>query len=304
LFTPSTSEPALIRCRRPAWAAFLLATLPWLAACVSLTEDPRALTYEPAGIKVQTLNCAAAATAARSSGTSPSVPDADALDPAAIRILLWNIHKEGDAGWQEDLARLANGNDVLLLQEVTLLDPLQEVLRAAGLRWILASSFIYEDNDIGVLTATRVAPVANCTLRVVEPLIRIPKSAVISWLRLRGITQTVAITNVHAINFTLTLNAYQAQLTAVRDVLAEHRGPIVLAGDFNTWSAQRFAAVRKVAADLGLVEVTYADDRRALFVGRQADHVFVRGLDIVGSRATPVTSSDHNPIEVVLRLPR
>jgi len=139
---------------------------------------------------------------------------------------------------------------------------------------------------------------------VVEPLIRIPKSAVISWLRLRGITQTVAITNVHAINFTLTLNAYQAQLTAVRDVLAEHRGPIVLAGDFNTWSAQRFAAVRKVAADLGLVEVTYADDRRALFVGRQADHVFVRGLDIVGSRATPVTSSDHNPIEVVLRLPR
>lgn len=291
----------MIHCR---WPAFLLATLPWLAACVSLTEDPRALIYEPAGIKVQTLNCAAAVAAARSFGTSQSVADADALDPDAIRILLWNIHKESDAGWQEDLARLAKGNDVLLLQEVTLLDPLQDVLHVAGLRWILASSFIYEDNDIGVLTATRVAPVANCTLRVVEPLIRIPKSAVISWLRLRGTLQTVAVTNVHAINFTLTLGAYHAQLDALGEVLAGHRGPIVLAGDFNTWSAQRFDAVRKVAADLGLVEVTYVDDRRALFVGRQADHVFVRGLDVVGSRATLVTSSDHNPIEVVLRLPR
>jgi endonuclease/exonuclease/phosphatase (EEP) superfamily protein YafD len=298
------TDPSHVLIRRwPRWPAVLFATLPLLTACVSLTEDPRALIYEPPGIKVQVLNCAAAVAAARSFGTSQTAGDADTLDPEAIRILLWNIHKEGDAGWEEELARLAKGNDVLLLQEVTLLDPLQDVLQVAGLRWILASSFIYEDRDIGVLTATRVAPVANCTLRVVEPLIRIPKSAVISWLRLRGTLQTVAITNMHAINFTLTLGAYQAQLTALEDVLAEHRGPIVLAGDFNTWSAQRLDAVRKVAADLGLVEVTYADDRRALFFGRQADHVFVRGLDIVGSRATLVTSSDHNPIEVVLRVP-
>jgi len=282
----------------------LLATLPLLVACVSLTVDPRALIYDPAGIKVQSLNCAAAIEAARAFGTKGSVDNANALDPEAIRILLWNIHKESDAGWQEDLARFAKFDDALLLQEVTLLAPLQDVLYVAGHRWIMASSFIYEDNDIGVLTATRVLPVANCTQRVVEPLIRIPKSTVISWLPLGKTTQTLAIANVHAINFTLTLDAYRAQFAALVDVLAEHAGPVVLAGDFNTWSAQRFEVVREVAKHLGLVEVTFADDRRALFLGQKVDHVFVRGLEVVASSATPVTSSDHNPIEVVLRLPR
>lgn len=268
---------------------------------MSLTVDPRALIYEPAGIKVQTLQCLAATEAARS--FIPNSSNDNALDPDAIRILVWNIHKEADAGWQEDLTRLAKANDVLLLQEVTLLDPLQDVLQAAGLRWVLASSFIYESNDIGVLTATRVVPVANCTQRVVEPLILIPKSTVISWLRVGRATQTLAIANVHAINFTLTLDAYREQFAALVEVLAEHRGPIVLAGDFNTWSAVRFAVVREVAARLGLIEITYADDRRALFLGRHVDHVFVRGLDVVASSASTVTSSDHNPIEVVLRLP-
>ena len=270
---------------------------------MSLTEDPRALIYEPAGIKVQSLNCAAAIEAARTFRTKGGV-DANALDPEAIRILLWNIHKESDAGWEQDLARMAKSNDALLLQEVTLLAPLQDVLQVARHRWIMASSFIYADNDIGVLTATRVLPVANCTQRVVEPLIRIPKSTVISWLPLGKTAQTIAIANVHAINFTVTLDAYRAQFAALVDVLGEHPGPIVLAGDFNTWSDQRFEVVREVATRLGLAEVTYADDRRALFLGHKVDHVFVRGLDVVGSRASLVTSSDHNPIEVVLRVSR
>ena len=269
---------------------------------MSLTADPRALIFDQGGIKVQSLNCAAAIETARSSAKTGSVGDANALDPDAIRIFMWNIHKEGDAGWQDDLTRFAKSNDVLLLQEVTLLDSLQEILHIAGLRWIMASSFIYEDADIGVLTATRAIPLTNCTQRVVEPLLGIPKSAVISWLRLGDTTQTLAIANVHAINFTLTLDTYRAQFAALADVLAEHKGPIVLGGDLNTWTVERAEVLREIAARLGLIEITFAEDRRALFLGRQVDHVFVRGLDVVASRATSVKSSDHNPIEVVLRL--
>lgn len=294
----------MTRYRWSAPSVLLIAALPLLSACVSLTADPRALIYEPAGIKVQSLNCAAAAKAMRAFATTGSIDSANALDPGAIRILLWNIHKEAHAGWQEDLARLAKFNDLLLLQEVTLLAPLQDVLQVAGLRWIMASSFIYASTDIGVLTATRVVPAANCTLRVTEPLLRIPKSAVIIWLPLQDTTQTLAVANVHAINFTLTLDAYRAQFAALVDVLTEHSGPLVLAGDFNTWSAERFEVVREVATRLGLVEVTYADDRRALFLGNKVDHVFVRGLDVVGTTVSLVTSSDHAPIEVVLRMPR
>ena len=290
--------------RRLATWALLGAALPWLAACVSLTVDPRALVFDPAGIKVQSLDCTPAARTALAFTPGANARSTDALDPDAIRVLVWNLHKEADAGWQDDLTRLAKANDVLLLQEVTLRDPVQEVLQLAGLRWILASSFMVEDVDIGVLTATRSVPVAICTQRVVEPLLRIPKSAVITWLPLGGKPQTLAVANVHAINFTLTVDAYQAQLAALAAALADHQGPIVLGGDFNTWSTARGEALQEIAARLRLVEITYADDRRAEFLGNRVDHVFVRGLDMVTSSVGQVTSSDHNPIEVVLRLPR
>ena len=145
---------------------------------------------------------------------------------------------------------------------------------------------------------------AICTQRFVEPLIRLPKSTVIAWLPLAGTTQTLAVANVHAINFSLTLGTYRAQLTALADALAEHDGPIVLGGDLNTWTDHRAEVVREIAARLGLVEATYGEDDRTRFFGNQVDHVLVRGLDVVASRVVGVTSSDHNPVEAVLRLAR
>ena len=50
-------------------------------------------------------------------------------------------------------------------------------------------------------------------------------------------------------------------------------------------------------------EITFANDRRKLFFGKQLDHIFVRGLAMVDSSATEVTSSDHNPVAATLRLP-
>jgi endonuclease/exonuclease/phosphatase (EEP) superfamily protein YafD len=284
------------------WGTLLVAALALLAGCVTLTVDPRALIYEPAGVRVQTLPCPAAAQAARSAATSGDAGGAGALDPEAIRLVTWNIHKQSDAGWEADLGRFAAASDVLLLQEATLLDSLQRILRGAGLRWIMASSFIFGDVDIGVLTAARTAPVAACTQRVVEPLIRLPKSAVITWFALTGTSRTLAVANVHAINFSLSLDAYRTQLAALADVLAAHDGPIVLGGDLNTWTQDRAEVVRAIADRLNLAETAYAEDGRTRFFGNQVDHIFVRGLDVVAARTVSVTSSDHNPVEVLLRL--
>ena len=100
----------------------------------------------------------------------------------------------------------------------------------------------------------------------------------------------------------LSIDDYRAQLAALGDVLAAHDGPIVLAGDLNTWTAARKDAVGDVARRLGLSEVTFVDDRRALFFGRQLDHIFVRGLRVLASTAIAVTSSDHNPVAVTLQV--
>jgi endonuclease/exonuclease/phosphatase (EEP) superfamily protein YafD len=291
----------LTSCRR-LWPATLLSLLlPLLSACVSLSADPRALVYETDGVKVQSLNCIAAMQTAAAFRPAPTAQPDLALDPDAIRIVTWNIHKETDAGWDDELAGLARRNDVLLLQEASLSAELQRVLHVAGLRWILASSFIRDETDIGVLTASRTVPVASCTQRADEPLARIPKSAVITWLRLAGTPRTLAVANVHAINFTLTLEAYRAQLDTLAGILALHTGPMVLGGDLNTWSEARLALLREIATRLELREVRFTDDRRSEFLGQRVDHVFVRGLEVVATRVTAVTTSDHNPVEVVLR---
>jgi endonuclease/exonuclease/phosphatase (EEP) superfamily protein YafD len=79
---------------------------------------------------------------------------------------------------------------------------------------------------------------------------------------------------------------------------------MVLGGDLNTWSKARLSPLREVAARLGLREVTYPEDRRSRFLGQPVDHVFVRGLDVPNTRITVTKASDHNPVEMVLRLSR
>lgn len=275
------------------------ALIPLATSCVSITENARALIHQPEGVAVRSLDCTEAVRTSEERWAQ-----APAIDASAIRLLTWNIHKQEDAGWDRDLARFAAASDIVLLQEVTLTEPIAQLLQSAELGWVMASSFIYRERDIGVLTATRVAPVANCTQRTVEPLLRLPKSAVISWLRLPGTRETLAVINLHAVNFSLTLGAYRDQLRALGDALATHRGPIVLGGDLNTWTDERLDAVRELGTRLSLTELTYPEqDLRSLFLGKQLDHIFVRGLAVTKVEAIAVRSSDHNPVFAVLRYP-
>jgi endonuclease/exonuclease/phosphatase (EEP) superfamily protein YafD len=264
-----------------------------------LTTDPRAVIYGPDGVAVRTLPCAAAVEAVKA--YAPKADATGALDPSRIRLLTWNIHKEDDAGWQDDLARFAADNDILLLQEVRLVDPLTETLQRAGLRWLMASSFIYRDVDTGVVTASRAPSVAQCTQRVTEPIIRLPKSSVVTWFPIAGSRKTLAVANLHSINFALTLGAYEQQFAEVAHALAEHDGPVILAGDLNTWTDERLAALQNLGRSLGLTEIPF-ETGRSRFFGRELDHILVRGLSVERAAAIGVESSDHNPVTAVLRV--
>jgi len=295
-------------------SSFLLAIL---CGCITLTVEPRAVVSGPGGAaRVTTLKCEAVDRLLQAAGEGEA---AGALDRRPFRLLVWNIHKQGDSGWERDLSGFVAASDVMLLQETVLQPPLRNILEDSGLRWVMASSFLLGADDNGVLTATRIAPIASCTQRVVEPLIRFPKSAVISWLPIAhtrtdtrtntrtdartGSTETLAIANVHSINFELAPDVYRAQLEALADALAGHRGPIIFAGDFNTWNDARDAVVGEIAARLGLSELNLRVDQRAVFFGRHLDHIFIRGLQLIDVGAIPVTSSDHNPLAATLRIP-
>jgi len=272
----------------------------FVAGCVSITTQPRALLMRDDGsVQVQTLSCPHAVERLLA---SPAGVAAHGLDPSAIRVVSWNIHKQADPGWQRDLRTFGNGTDLVLLQESVLDAPLREVIGDEGFRWVMASSFLASGIDIGVLTAARTPALANCTQRAVEPLVRIPKSAVISWFPLAGRHDTLAVVNVHAINFSLSLGAYRTQLRAIGDALAHHRGPIIVAGDLNTWTDARVDAVRDLARQLQLTEVPFLADRRSHFFGHELDHVYTRELATLASSVTRVTSSDHNPVAATLRV--
>ena len=91
---------------------------------------------------------------------------------------------------------------------------------------------------------------------------------------------------------------------AVHAELARERLPIVLGGDMNTWTEERLDAVRELGSRLSLTELTYPQkDLRSLFLGKQLDHIFVRGLGVTKVEAIVVQSSDHNPVFAVLRYP-
>jgi endonuclease/exonuclease/phosphatase (EEP) superfamily protein YafD len=280
-----------------------------LCGCITLTVEQRAVVSVPGGTpRVMTLKCGAVDRVLQAAAEGEA---ADALDRQPLRLLVWNIHKQGDSGWERDLSGFAAASDVMLLQETVLQPPLRDILADSGLHWVMASSFLLGADDNGVLTATRIAPIASCTQRVVEPLIRIPKSAVISWLPITntrtdaraGSKETLAIANVHSVNFELAPDVYRAQLEALADALAGHRGPIIFAGDFNTWNDARDAVVAEIAARLGLTELNLRVDQRAVFFGRHLDHIFIRGLQLIDVGAIPVTSSDHNPLAATLRIP-
>ena len=71
-----------------------------LSGCVTLTVEPRAVMSGTGGADgIATLKCDVATRVVR--GATIDVGD-NALDRQAFRILIWNLHKQDDSGWQRD----------------------------------------------------------------------------------------------------------------------------------------------------------------------------------------------------------
>lgn len=267
-----------------------------LTACASVPDAPRMLSLQ----RDQVVEAPQAACPLATLG--PTAAAAEALPTRALRVLSWNIHKGDDKGWQEDLSRWAAEHDLLLLQEAVLNDEMRRVLEGAGMRWHIAAAFAFNGVERGVLVAARAAPQAVCTQRHFEPLALLPKSALVARYALQGTSQTLAVANLHSINFTLGTTAFREQLEAAATELARNNGPIILAGDLNTWSQARLAVLAEVAERLGVKGVLPTPDVRRTAFGHPLDHVLVRGLSVRQARSLVVRSSDHNPILLHLEL--
>ena len=218
-----------------------------------------------------------------------------------FRLLVWNLHKGQDAGWQQALNRLAQGRDLLLLQEVLNTQELATQYSSRFPTALYASAFAYLQKQSGVEILSQFAPRFYCAGAKSEPWIRIPKVGAAMSLPLPN-GQALLLVNVHLINFEINPTSYEAQLRTLMQLVSQHQGPLVLSGDFNSWNGYRAQIIQKVINEFGLEEVSFEQDHRLRFLGNPLDHIFVRGLNVLNATTEPTESSDHAPLLLEVEL--
>lgn len=253
-----------------------------------------------------TLLCLAAAPGVRADSCANSLGRAlpefrEAALGSEFEVLSWNIQKASNQGWDTDLASLGAGIDLAFIQEASLQAQLDEII-PGPLHRAFAQGYSRPGSSTGVMTLSTRAPSGRCQVTAWEPWLGTPKAVSITEHPLRDRDERLLAINVHAVNFELGLESFSAQFQALGAVLDLHRGPVILAGDLNTWNGGRQALVERFTREYGLASVAFQPDLRTRAFGRALDHIYVRGLASTEARVIPVSSSDHNPLRVRLAL--
>ncbi|RBP78024.1 endonuclease/exonuclease/phosphatase family protein [Marinomonas rhizomae] len=229
-----------------------------------------------------------------------------------IEVLLWNVFKCKRKGWQSDFLSLTRDRDLVLLQEAILNSPFDGLFNhSLHHQWIMASSFrdLKSNIETGVKTGSSVVaskhffsvsdysePVTNTKKMVLAteyPLVNSTASF---------FTQRLLVINSHMINF-VSFERFRAHLDQAFQALEHHNGPILFAGDFNTWNKKRMQYFDTLAMSCSLKEVPIMRQPRLGHLFRHLDHVYCRGLSVVDVHVhTDIHSSDHYPISLSLRL--
>lgn len=233
-----------------------------------------------------------------------STTNTQALDPDNIAFLNWNLYKGNGKNWQKDLSVFAKSHDIMTIQEALLNEELTVLLQTHGFDWEMHTAFHLDGIATGVMTVANSQAIHRCGYRMKEPLIRIPKSTLISYYDIENHTEKLLVANIHSINFTLGVNTYRRQLTRLYNAIQHHDGPMIVAGDFNSWSSSRLAELNTFVNQLSLTDIKYPVNNKTHVFGNAIDHVFYRQLELKNNQVWQVSSSDHNPISVNFRVIR
>jgi len=165
-----------------------------MAGCIRIPEESWIISHRsPLESKAQAADCTAACLnqAVPDQGEpNPVVPpqtiEVPELNSAGFSLVSWNIYKNKEKGWKEDFEKLSRNTDILILQEVYLSTSLKDMLQQEAYQWDMTTAFEYRQIEAGVLTASKTAPNFTCTFRETEPIIRIPKSVLITRYSMSG----------------------------------------------------------------------------------------------------------------------
>lgn len=220
--------------------------------------------------------------------------------PACFDLLLWNMQKCRGIRWRDDFLHLIADRHLLLLQEASIQAVNVEIFdQHEEYFWTMARSFrhLKSESESGVKSGCRCMPLETNSYSSpnFEPLIRTHKMLLQTVYPLES-SQPLMVLNVHALNFSR-IKGYKRQLAQIAMAARNHQGPMIFAGDFNTWSKQRYQLLRQLAEELGLTEALISRKTKARHLYRHLDHLFYRQLKLENIELLEsVTSSDHLPI--------
>ena len=213
----------------------------------------------------------------------------------SFSLLNWNVEKAKDPGLISEFAELARLSDLIFLQEAVPLKKTQTVIEQS-LFEAFVRGYVQNEVETGVLTLARTTHLVHCQLLATEPWLRTPKATSVTLYPLAESDNTLLTVNLHAVNFSFGVKAYQGQLDKVAELIRSHEGPVILGGDLNTWSDRRQSVLDSLADELGLIPVPFSPDHRTTQFGKPLDHLFVRGLAWQSTKTIEVSTSDHNPM--------
>lgn len=221
-----------------------------------------------------------------------------------LRLTIWNIFKgSGGEHFYNDLRLLCFQSDLIMLQEALLSHRSMAELSLNGFLGVHGCSYERADKlRDGVMTLARMRPELSpqrILCKYPEPVLKTPKAALVTQYSLGG-GRILTVVNLHA-TLIRTIKRAQEELEHLMERLPEGDGPLIFAGDFNTFTPRYFRAVASTLEKLGLEYVPIPNDpRRAM---DHLDQLFVRGLAVQSIEVdTHIHSSDHFPIRATVTI--
>jgi endonuclease/exonuclease/phosphatase (EEP) superfamily protein YafD len=225
----------------------------------------------------------------------------------SIKFLNWNIYKGKKTNWARDFESLAQRYDIITLQEIITTPAVEDSLeRLDDFQRVYAYSFKYNKDQsyTGLATLSKINAIESRyrASTDLEPITNTPKVSLYTKYEIENSKEKLLVANIHSINFVST-QAFKNQLEQVYEELEKHKGPIILVGDFNTWSSRRLISLYLMAKELNLAPVIFKPDTRKKIMGLALDHIFTRGLSLEQARSMDeIKSSDHVAMEIEFSL--
>ncbi|MFN3455477.1 MAG: endonuclease/exonuclease/phosphatase family protein [Pseudobdellovibrio sp.] len=215
-----------------------------------------------------------------------------------IEVVTWNVLKFQRDNSVRDMLSIANASDILFLQEAVHSGNFQNKFElGAGLDWTFYKSFCqFNRSATGVQTGTRFPQLEVKTVVApgYEPILRTPKVSGLSIIEINSVK--ILLVNIHGLNFNQG-EEFEKHIDQISMIIGQFSGPVIWAGDFNTWNETRMTYLKNTVDSLGLVFLMPKNDNRS----EKLDHIIVRGFKAKSIEVLDTyQTSDHFPVRAEL----